>query len=200
MGFGIFTSTTTAETRIVFLGDSLTAGYGLAQEESYPARLQSRLIADGFEATVLNAGVSGDTSAGGLRRVDWVLASPTDVLLIALGGNDGLRGLSTEALAQNLTGMIEAARARHPDITILLAGMQMPGSMGTAYQESFAAVYPTVARETNAILIPFLLEGVAGDPQLNLPDGIHPNAKGQAVIAETVWPYLREALGKAEGS
>ena len=178
----------------MFLGDSLTAGFGLPPEEAYPALLEDQLAASGIDATVVNAGVSGDTSAGGLRRIDWILGPPTDILLIALGGNDGLRGLPTEALARNLTAMIESARARHPDIKIILAGMQMPASMGETYQREFAAVYPHVAEKTDVILIPFLLEGVAGEPHLNQPDAIHPNAEGQTLIAKTVMPYLMQAL------
>ena len=193
--FVIFTSTAGGESRIVFLGDSLTAGYGLDPEQAYPALLESRLSDEGIEATVVNAGVSGDTSAGGLRRVNWVLSQPTDVLLVALGGNDGLRGQPTEALTENLTAIIETARSKYPDIQILLAGMQMPASMGKQYQQNFAAVYPTVAEETGVTLIPFLLKDVAGDPALNQSDQIHPNAKGQEIIAETVWPYLINALG-----
>jgi acyl-CoA thioesterase-1 len=194
IGFLIFTSPGGADSRIVFLGDSLTAGYGLDPDDAYPSLLESKLAVKGIEATVINAGVSGDTSAGGLRRVNWVLGSPTDVLIIALGGNDGLRGLPTKALAKNLTAIIAGARAQYPDIKILLAGMQMPASMGKAYQESFAAVYPEVADATDVQLIPFLLQGVAGDPSLNQPDRIHPSAEGQVIIAETVWPYLREAV------
>ncbi|MET3873081.1 arylesterase [Puniceicoccus vermicola] len=190
----IFTSTAGGESRIVFLGDSLTAGYGLDPEQAYPALLESRLSDEGIEATVVNAGVSGDTSAGGLRRVNWVLSQPTDVLLVALGGNDGLRGQPTEALAENLTAIIETARSKYPDIQILLAGMQMPASMGKQYQQNFAAVYPTVAEENGVTLIPFLLKDVAGAPALNQSDQIHPNAKGQEIIAETVWPYLQQAV------
>ncbi len=194
--FLVFSSATAAESRIVFLGDSLTAGYGLNPEEAYPALLERRLQDEGIEVTVINAGVSGDTSAGGLSRINWVLGRPTDVLVVALGGNDGLRGLPTTALAKNLTAIIEKARARYPDITIILAGMQMPASMGKEYQESFAAVYPTVADATDVVLIPFLLNGVAGDPDLNLADRIHPNKEGQIIIAETVWPYLETVFAK----
>ena len=192
--FPYFTSLAEDAPRIVFLGDSLTAGYGLDQDQAFPALLDSRLSEEGIDATVVNAGVSGDTSAGGLRRLDWVLGRPTDVLVVALGGNDGLRGLPPEELASNLTEIIRSARESHPGITVLLAGMRMPGSMGVDYQKRFASVYPEVADETGAVLVPFLLEGVAGEKDLNFPDGIHPNAEGQAVIAETVWPFLKNAV------
>lgn len=195
VGFSIFTSAGSAAPRIVFLGDSLTAGYGLSPEEAYPALLAEKLEEAGMEAEVVNAGVSGDTSAGGVRRVRWVLAQPTDVLVIGLGGNDGLRGLSTEALADNLLKMIATAREIYPEIQILLAGMRMPASMGETYQRNFAAVFQQVAEDTGVRLIPFLLEGVAGDPGLNQPDGIHPNSTGQQRIAETVWPHLKSMLG-----
>ncbi len=192
--FPYFTSLAEDAPRIVFLGDSLTAGYGLDPDQAFPALLDARLSAEGIDATVVNAGVSGDTSAGGLRRLDWVLGPPTDVLVVALGGNDGLRGLPPEELASNLTEIIRSARESHPGITVLLAGMQMPASMGADYQRRFASVFSEVADETGAVFVPFLLQGVAGEKEMNLPDGIHPNAKGQAMIAETLWPFLNDAV------
>ena len=190
--FPFFTSTVGATERIVFLGDSLTAGYGLDPDQAYPALIGERLENAGLDAVVVNAGVSGDTSAGGLRRLQWSLGTgKTDILVVALGGNDGLRGFPPGELQSNLTAIIAQARDTNPAIHILLAGMRMPASMGESYQKAFAAVYPQVAEETGVTLIPFLLEGVAGDPKLNLPDRIHPNEEGQAVIAETVWPFIK---------
>ncbi len=194
----LFTTPAVGSVRLVFLGDSLTAGYGLDRGEAFPALLEKRLRDEGFAVEVVNAGVSGDTSAGGLRRIDWVLSEPTDILLIALGGNDGLRGLPTTELAANLSAIIDRAREKHADLSILLAGMRMPASMGERYAEAFASVYPDVAREKDVGLIPFLLEGVAGNEGLNLPDGIHPNKEGQVRMAETVWPYLVKILQAAK--
>lgn len=177
------------------LGDSITAGFGLDDPDAaYPAVLQKKINAAGLNYTVVNAGVSGDTTAGGLRRVAWALKPGGDVLVIALGGNDGLRGLSPEQTSTNLTGIIAAARKQIPGITILVAGMQMPANLGEDYVTKFRAVFPTVATETHATLIPFLLEGVGGDPKLNQADQIHPTAEGQKKVAETVWKVLEPAL------
>lgn len=180
--------------RIVVLGDSITAGYGLSKEQAYPALLQTKLKETGHPATVANAGVSGDTTAGGLRRVAWALGPGADVLIIALGGNDGLRGLSPDQTAANLAGIITKAREKNPAIRVILAGMQMPSNMGAEYTEAFKNLYPRVAKENNAILLPFLLEGVGGDPQFNQDDQIHPNEAGQKRIAETVWDALQPLL------
>jgi acyl-CoA thioesterase-1 len=178
--------------RIVILGDSITAGYNLEPEESYPALLQEKIKAAGLGYEVINAGLSGDTTAGGLRRLDWVLGEGApDVLVIALGGNDGLRGLPVAQVKENLSAIMDRTRAVNPAVKIMVAGMQMPGSMGRDYAESFAAAFGEVARSKNAVLLPFLLEGVAGDPVMNQPDRIHPTAEGQRRIAETVWPVLR---------
>jgi acyl-CoA thioesterase-1 len=181
--------------RIVILGDSITAGYNLAPEEAYPALLQEKIKAAGLNYEVINAGQSGDTTAGGLRRIDWVLEEGAPaVMVIALGGNDGLRGLPVGQVAQNLAAIAAKARAVNPAVRIVIAGMQMPGSMGADYAESFAAVFGEVAREQDADLLPFLLEGVAGDSDLNQPDRIHPTAEGQRRIAETVWGTLEPLL------
>jgi acyl-CoA thioesterase-1 len=181
---------------VVFLGDSLTAGYGLAEpgSEAYPALIAERLRAAGAPWKVVNAGISGDTTAGGLRRIDWTLRSPVDVLVVALGANDGLRGVDPKVTAANLRGIIERARARNPAVKILLAGMQLPPELGAAHTAAFARVFPEVAAATGAALVPFLLEGVGGDPALNLGDRIHPNAAGHAVMAATVWPHLQPLL------
>ncbi len=176
----------------MFLGDSLTAGYGLSAAESYPSLLQPRLRSRGLDAEVVNAGVSGDTSAGGLRRVDWALDGDVSVLVVALGGNDALRGLSTEELRGNLAAIIERARARN--VTVVLAGMEAPPNPGRAYTSAFRRVYRDLAAEYRVELIPFLLEGVAGRPGLNQADLIHPNAEGAARVADLVWPYVERAL------
>jgi acyl-CoA thioesterase-1 len=179
---------------IVALGDSLTAGYGVAADEAYPALLEARMRREGFDYRVVNAGVSGDTSAGGLRRLDWALKLKPDVLIVALGANDGLRGQPPEALRANLTRIV--VRAGAAGTRVLLAGMRVPPNYSEEYARAFAAVYPAVARATGVPLAPFLLTGVAGNPRLNQADGIHPTAAGQRVIAERLWPYLRPLLAK----
>ncbi len=179
---------------VVALGDSLTAGLGVSAEEAYPALLDARLHREGFAYRVVNAGVSGDTSAGGLRRLDWVLRLHPEIVIVALGANDGLRGQPPAALRDNLMHIVERARAA--GARVLLAGMRMPPNYGDEYAREFAAVYPAVARATGVPLAPFLLEGVAGNPRLNQPDGIHPTAEGQRVIAERLWPHLRPLLSK----
>jgi acyl-CoA thioesterase-1 len=179
---------------VLFLGDSLTAGYGLTAEEAYPARIQQRIDADGLDFRVVNAGVSGDTSAGGLRRIDWLLRQPVAVLVLALGGNDMLRGHDLGALRENLRGIIAETRARHPDAHVVIAGMRAPTNLGRDYVNRFEATFRELARETGATLIPFLLEGVAADRALNQRDGIHPTAEGQRVIADTVWDALAPIL------
>ena len=181
-----------AERVVVALGDSLTAGLGVAPDEAYPALLDARLRREGFGYRVVNAGISGDTSAAGLRRVDWVLKSKPDVVIVALGANDGLRGLPVDALATNLEAIV--ARVRATGARVLLAGMRVPPNYGADYASAFAAVFPAVARRTGVPLAPFLLDGVAGDARLNQPDGIHPTAEGQRVIAERLWPYVRPLL------
>lgn len=180
--------------RIVVLGDSLTAGFGVETEENFVSLLQEKVRAAGYPHIIANAGVSGDTSAGGLRRVGWSLSQRTDILIIALGGNDGLRGLPPAALASNLEELIDRARELHPEVRILLAGMRMADSMGAEYAREFAAVYPAVAESREVALLPFLLEGVAGKAEMNLPDFIHPNPQGHERIADNVWPLLEELL------
>jgi len=187
-------ATPRADHVIVALGDSLTAGLGVGVEEAYPALLEARLRREGFDYRVVNAGVSGDTSAGGLRRLDWALKLKPQVLIVALGANDGLRGQPPAALRANLTQIVE--RARGAGARVLLAGMRVPPNYGDEYARAFAAVYTSVARATGVPLAPFLLDGVAGDPRLNQADGIHPTAEGQRVIAEHLWPHLRPLLAK----
>lgn len=183
---------TATDTRpvMLFLGTSLTAGYGLPSSEAFPALIQDRLDTAGYDFRVVNAGVSGDTSAGGLRRLDWLLRLPIAVMVLELGGNDMLRGLDVGALHDNLSSILAKTRAAHPDTRFVIAGMRVPRNFGRSYVDAFEAVYPALAQENDARLVPFLLEGVAGDPALNLPDRIHPNARGHARIAETVWGVL----------
>ena len=194
--FGLTTLSAATTKTIVCLGDSLTAGYGLPNPEAqaYPALIQDKIDAAKLPWRVVNAGISGDTTAGGLRRINWLLRQPIDILILALGGNDGLRGVDPAVTQENLIGIIERARARYPDIKIILAGMQMPANLGPAYQARYREIFPTVAKSKDCELIPFLLEGVGGDPDLNQPDMIHPTAEGQQRIAETVWGVLRPQL------
>jgi acyl-CoA thioesterase I len=177
---------------IVALGDSLTAGFGVAAEEAWPALLENRLSREGYRYRVVNAGVSGDTSAGGLRRVPWVLRARPDIAIVALGANDGLRGQSIEALAANLTEIVERLRAGGAQV--LLAGMRVPPNYGADFARAFARVFADVAQRAQVAFMPFLLDGVAADPRLSLLDGIHPNAAGHRVIAERVWPFLKPLL------
>ena len=181
-----------AERVIVALGDSLTAGLGVAREEAYPALLEERLWREGYGYRVVNAGVSGDTSAGGRRRVDWVLRTNPEIAIVALGANDGLRGLPVDELRANLEAIVRRLQAA--GVRVLLAGMLVPPNYGRDYARAFGAVFPTVARRTGVPLAPFLLDGVAGDPRLNQPDGVHPTAAGQRIIADKLWPYLRPLL------
>ncbi len=185
------TSRTPVEGRgplVIFLGDSLTAGYGLSEEQAYPALIEARLEQTPQRIRVVNAGISGDTTAGGLARLDWLLRQQPDILVVCLGANDGLRGVAPDSSEANLRSIIEQAQAR--DIQVLLAGMLIPPNYGPDYAELFAAIFPTLAREFDVPLIPFLLEGVAARPELNLPDGIHPTAEGQRIVADTVLPLL----------
>lgn len=180
--------------RIVILGDSITAGYGLDPNEAYPALIQEKIAATGLPYQVVNAGVSGDTTAGGLRRVDWALGAGADLLVIALGGNDGLRGISPVQTAENLTGIVTKARKKIPGLKVIIAGMQMPPNMGADFVAKFSAVFPEVAEKNETTLVPFLLEGVGGVANLNQADQIHPTAEGQKKIAETMWPTIEKLL------
>jgi acyl-CoA thioesterase-1 len=179
--------------RIIFLGDSLTAGLGVDVADSFPALIQARLTRENYHYKVVNAGVSGDTSAGGVRRLEWALADgEPQVLVVALGGNDGLRGLPPEQLEKNLAQIIELALARK--LRVILAGMEAPPNFGDDYTQRFRAVYPALAAKYKVSLVPFLLEGVAGDPSLNQADGIHPNPRGAQVVADLVWRTLAPQL------
>lgn len=183
-----------AEKTIVFLGDSLSAGYGVNPNESFPALIGEKVGAAKLAYRVENAGLSGDTSAGGLRRIDWLLQKPVDVLVIELGGNDGLRGLPVASLKTNLQTIIDKTKAKNPQVKIIIAGMRIPPNLGGDYTREFEAAYPEIARKNNAALIPFLLEGVGGMREFNQPDSIHPTAEGHRSIAETVWRVLEPLL------
>jgi acyl-CoA thioesterase-1 len=176
----------------VFLGDSLTAGYGLAKEESVPALTQARLDREGYRYAVVNAGVSGDTSAGGLSRLEWSLDGDVKVLVVELGANDGLRGLPVAAMKQNLATII--TRARERGVTVLLTGMEAPPNFGAAYTDAFRKVYRDLAAEYKLPFVPFYLDGVAGNPALNIADGIHPNPEGARIVEQTVWRVLQPLL------
>jgi acyl-CoA thioesterase-1 len=178
--------------KIVAFGDSLTAGYGLAAQQTYPALLQERLRQDGYDYEVVNAGVSGDTSAGGVRRIDWALEGDVRILILQLGANDFLRGQPVAQTRKNLAAIID--RAQEKNVQVLLAGMLVPTSAGREYQEQIHNMFTDLAREKNVPLIPFFLEGVAGIHSLNLPDGIHPNTEGAKIVAETVYRYLKPLL------
>ena len=179
--------------RVVILGDSLTAGYGIDPDEAYPALLQQKVDAAKLPFTIVNAGLSGDTTAGGLRRVDWILKQPVDVLVIELGGNDGLRGIPISETRTNLQGIIDRAKKKHPHVKIVIAGMKMPANMGY-YAVEFEKTFPEIAKKNDATLIPFLLERVGGMAELNQPDRIHPTKEGHKIVAETAWKTLASVL------
>jgi acyl-CoA thioesterase-1 len=181
---------------VLFLGDSLTAGYGLAEGQAFPALVGRELADEGVEARVVNAGVSGDTTAGGLARLDWVLSQGPDVVVVGLGGNDGLRGLDLAATEKNLREIVR--RSRDTGARVILLGMKIPPNYGLDYAGRFEGMYEEIADDLDVALVPFLLEGVAAKPTLNLPDRIHPNARGHQVVAETVYPYVEEELDELE--
>ena len=185
--------------KIVALGDSLTAGLGLPQSQSYPSLLQADLDRDGYHFDVVNAGVSGDTTAAGLARLDWALQSGNvKILILELGANDGLRGLPVDQMKQNLTGIIERAQQQH--IAVLLLGMEAPPNYGAEYARSFREVYRDLARSRDITLVPFMLDGVAGRSDLNQADGIHPNTVGTQIVAKTIWQRLKPMLDAADAS
>lgn len=187
--------TAASKPRIVFLGDSLSAGYGLAKEQSVPSLVQRRLDAEGYNYEVVNQGVSGDTSAGGVSRLDWSLSGDVRVLVVELGGNDGLRGLPVEATKKNIAQIITTAQQR--GVQVLLTGMEAPPSYGPLYTAQFRQLFRDLAREHDVAFMPFFLEGVAGDPALNQSDGIHPNPQGAAIVEQAVWKSLKPMLKKS---
>jgi acyl-CoA thioesterase-1 len=186
----------TALPRIVFLGDSLTAGLGIGKEQAVPAVIQQRLRREGYAYDVINAGNSGDTSDGGLTRLDWSLAANVRILVIELGANDGLRGISPERTRRNLETVVETAKRR--GIKVLLTGMEAPPNYGPAYTAQFRATFRDVAAKEQVAFMPFFLEGVAGDPRLNQADGIHPTPEGARIIADNLWHYLQPLLEKTQ--
>ncbi len=190
----LFVSAQTTPKTIVFLGDSLSAGYGVKSNESFPMLIADKIRAANLPYEVQNAGLSGDTTAGGLRRTDWLLQRKIDVLVIELGGNDGLRGLPVAALKSNVQAIIDKVRAKNPEVKIVIAGMRIPPNIGADYARDFEAAYPELAQKNHATLIPFLLEGVGGMREFNQADSIHPTAAGHRTIAETVWKTLEPLL------
>ncbi|MBU5637545.1 arylesterase [Geomonas sp. Red69] len=182
---------------IVAFGDSLTAGLGVPESEAYPARLQRKLQQAGYQWTVINAGISGETSSGALARVDWVMKLKPDIVILETGANDGLRGQDPELTRRNIDKIVASLRAK--GVVVVLAGMKMLRNLGPAYTGKFAAIYPRVAKEHKVILIPFFLDKVAGKESLNLSDGVHPTGTGYAIIVDTVYPYLLEAIKQKGG-
>ena len=193
---GVPAPPTQAVATIVFLGTSITAGLGVDPEQAYPAVIQRKLDSAGFRYQVINAGVSGETSAGSLKKIGWVLRQSPAVLVIETGANDGLRGQPPEAVQSNIQAIIDTTRVRSPSTRIILAGMQALPNLGGEYVRRFIAVFPELARTNQIPLIPFILEGVAGVDSLNQPDGIHPTVEGQRVVADNVWGVLEPALVK----
>jgi acyl-CoA thioesterase I len=187
-------STPEAQKAILFFGNSLTAGYGLDPEQAFPALIQQKIDSLGLGYRVVNAGLSGETTTGGLERIDFLLRQPFAVVVVELGGNDGLRGIDPALSKKNLQGIIDKIRQKDAQTRIVLAGMEAPPSMGQDYTRVFRGMYQELSQANRVALIPFLLERVGGDPKLNLPDGIHPTAEGHRIVAETVWQVLKPVL------
>lgn len=188
-------SASTAKKQIIlFYGNSLTAGYGVEPSQAFPALVGQKIDSAGLNYTIVNAGLSGETTAGGKSRISWVMRQPVAVFVLELGGNDGLRGLPLTATRQNLQAIIDTVRQKSPQATIVLAGMQIPPNMGTSYTKEFRSLFSELADKNKLILIPFLLEGVGGIPKLNQPDGIHPTPAGHKIVANTVWKILQPVL------
>lgn len=179
---------------ILFYGDSLTAGYGLSIDEAFPSIIEKELNKGSVKVKAINAGLSGETSAGGLSRIDWVLKQPLDIFVLELGANDGLRGLPIDQTRKNLQGIIDKVKQRYPNAKIVMTGMMVPPNMGTKYSNEFKVIYPELAKKNNATLMPFLLEDVAGDEKLNQADGIHPTAKGHEIVAKKLAAVLMKIL------
>lgn len=184
-----------ADKKLVFFGNSLTAGYGLNPEEAFPARTQVKIDSLELGYEVINAGLSGETSAGGLTRIDWILQQKPDIFVLELGANDGLRGIPVAETRKNLQGILDKVKAVNPEVKLVVAGMMVPPNMGPEYAKDFQSIFPELAKTNNATLIPFLLDGVAGERSLNLADGIHPTAEGHQMVANSIWKYLQPLLG-----
>jgi acyl-CoA thioesterase I len=179
---------------ILFFGNSITAGYGLDLSQAFPALIQKRLDSLKLDYKTINAGVSGETSAGGLNRIEWVLKQPVDIFVLELGANDGLRGIELSETKKNLKGIVDKVRTKYPDAKVVIAGMEIPPSMGKEYTLEFRKMYQDLAKEEQLFIIPFLLEGVAGETNLNQSDGIHPTAEGDKIVAENIWKVLKDLL------
>lgn len=184
-----------ADKKLVFFGNSLTAGYGLNPEEAFPSRTQVKIDSLELGYEVINAGLSGETSAGGLTRIDWILQQKPDIFVLELGANDGLRGIPVAETRKNLQGILDKVKAANPEVKLVVAGMMVPPNMGPEYAKDFQSIFPELAKTNNATLIPFLLDGVAGERSLNLADGIHPTAEGHQMVANSIWKYLQPLLG-----
>ncbi len=179
---------------IVFFGNSLTAGYGLSPSQAFPAIIQKKIDSLGLPYQVINAGVSGETSSGGKTRIDWILKQPVDIFVLELGANDGLRGIPLSATRKNLQDIVDRVLKKNPNTKLLFAGMQIPPNMGQTYTTEFRNIYTELAKKNNMTLVPFLLEGVGGEPELNQEDGIHPTAEGHRIVAENLWRELVKLL------
>jgi acyl-CoA thioesterase I len=185
----------TSQKNILFFGDSLTAGYGLDDiSESYPSVVQSKIDSAKLPYKVTNAGVSGETTAGGKGRISWILKQKVDVFVLELGANDGLRGIPVKATAQNLQDIVDSVKAKYPQAKLMITGMMVPPNMGATYANDFKAVFPAIASKNNMTLMPFLLKDVAGNPALNQKDGIHPTAEGTKIVGNNVWNVLKNIL------
>jgi len=183
-----------SKARILFFGNSLTAGYNLEEANSFPSLIQNRLDSLGLNYVAINAGLSGETTAGGLNRLDWVMEQPIDIFVLELGPNDVLRGFDLTSTKANLQAIIDKLKAKYPEVKLVIAGMQAPPNLGLDYTTEFKNIYIDLAKNNDAALIPFLLDGVAAQPELNLADGIHPNVEGQKIVMENVWVVLKEVL------
>ena len=188
------TAPVTKKKTIVFYGNSLTAGYGVSPSEAFPAIIQKKIDSLGLPYNVINAGVSGETSSGGKTRIDWILQQPVDIFILELGANDGLRGTPLSETKKNLQDIIDSVRTKYPHTKLVFAGMEIPPNMGQAYTTEFRNIYIDLAAKNKMTLIPFLLEGVGGEPELNQADGIHPTAEGHVIVAENVWRQLEKLL------
>jgi acyl-CoA thioesterase-1 len=186
--------TVTKKKTIVFFGNSLTAGYGVSPSEAFPALIQKKIDSLGLPYQVINAGVSGETSSGGKTRIDWILREPVEIFVLELGANDGLRGTPLSETKKNLQDIIDKVKAKYPGSKLVFAGMEIPPNMGQAYTTEFRNIYTDLAAKNKMTLIPFLLEGVGGEPELNQADGIHPTAEGHLIVAENVWKQLHKLL------
>ncbi len=192
------TAPTSEKKLILFFGNSLTAGYGIDEEDAFPGLVAQRIDSLGLNYRVINAGLSGETTASGLSRLDWFLEEEPAIFFLELGGNDGLRGIAVEETKKNLKNMIQMVNSRYPNTCIILAGMQIPPNMGQAYTASFERIYPEISQEENVTLVPFLLEGVAGEKELNLPDGIHPTEAGHQLVFATIWPFIQDKMAEID--